>query len=287
MEERGYSPTNAFGKAIAEILGLECVMKRKSVFVLGLAFVVLFGRPTRADLRVAIWGDDDTCLSDIRSKVLNVGPFSTVDVVNIESDGVPTLAAASTYDSIMVFGGMEQWGSADSQSAGDVLADYADARGGIVTCTFVLGSSRGSWILKGRFDNDRYHVMKPVEWQIDGNRQMLGTVHYPNHLLMENVNTLDGGESSYRVPITQMVAGSVLVAEWSDGTPLVAVKELVDMGRRVDLNFFPPSSDVRNDFWQIGTDGDILLVNALTWAAPEPATLLLLGLGGLFLRRRR
>jgi len=41
----------------------------------------------------------------------------------------------------------------------------------------------------------------------------------------------------------------------------------IGSARRVDLGFFPPSSDVRSDFWNAGTDGDILMANALDWVS--------------------
>ena len=70
------------------------------------------------------------------------------------------------------------------------------------------------------------------------------------------------------------------MADWSNVLSLVAVKELPGLGRRVDLNFYPPSSTVRGDFWAVGTDGDWLMANLLAWAAvPEPSTVVLL-LGG-------
>ncbi len=256
----------------------------KLKFLFTLAVLLLSGAPSAAGLRVAIWGDENTRLTDVQSKISGAGSFAAVDVVNIVTQPMPSLAEALEYHSIMIFGGKEFW--AVSGEAGDILADYADAGGGVVTCTFVLGSNSGRWILGGRFDDDRYHVMVPVQSQTS-EHQTLGTVYHPAHPIMDGVNSFDGGSSSFRVPVTNLTTGSTLIADWSNGTPLVAVKDLLDMGRRVDLNFYPPSSDIIDDFWTVGTDGDILLANSLTWATPEPTTLLLLGLGGLMLRRKR
>jgi hypothetical protein len=38
----------------------------------------------------------------------------------------------------------------------------------------------------------------------------------------------------------------------------------------VGLNFYPPSSAVRTDFWQTNTDGGRLMANALLWAGKIP-----------------
>jgi hypothetical protein len=59
---------------------------------------------------------------------------------------------------------------------------------------------------------------------------------------------------------------ATLVAEWSDGLPLVASRK-IGLATRVDLNFYPPSSDVRADFWTATTDGAQLLANALTFVS--------------------
>ena len=79
----------------------------------------------------------------------------------------------------------------------------------------------------------------------------------PGNPLLAGVSSFDGGSSSFRNP-TGLAAGATQVAHWSDGTPLVAFK-----GRVVGLNFFPPSSDVRSDFWKSSTDGVRLMTNAL------------------------
>jgi len=265
-------------------------MKTKRRWCLVLAAIVFWvATPALANgLRVAVWGDNDDRIPDVVAKIQGAGAFASVDPVNLNTQGVPTLQQALAYDSILIFGGATRWSSTTRQMAGDVLADYADAGRGVVVGTFTLGSNVGSWILEGRWDDSsQYHVMVPITSQSSGH-QTIGMRHVPEHPLLTGVSTFDGGIGSNRVPITDLAPQSVLIADWTDGTPLVAAKELAGMGRRVDLNFYPPSSDGRSDFWQVGTDGDVLLANAVTWAAvPEPATLSLLALGGLTMLRRR
>jgi len=55
------------------------------------------------------------------------------------------------------------------------------------------------------------------------------------------------------------------VAIWSDAakTPLIGTRG----SKRVDLNFFPPSSDVTEGFWRSYTDGAKIIANSLNWIA--------------------
>ena len=126
---------------------------RGAVVLAVLVFVCQNPPPVQAGLHVAIWGDHDQRLADVQSKVFASGQFDAVDVVNIYSGVVPSLADTLAYDAIMVFGGLNGWGTSTSQAAGDVLADYCDAGGGLVTATFVLGSNAGTWPIPG-----------PVRW---------------------------------------------------------------------------------------------------------------------------
>jgi len=62
--------------------------------------------------------------------------------------------------------------------------------------------------------------------------------------------------------------GATVVAEYTTGAPLIIRAENVGPAntRRVFLNFYPPSIDARDDFWDTTSDGDQIMRNALLWA---------------------
>ncbi|KAJ6240934.1 btb (poz) domain-containing 2a-related [Anaeramoeba flamelloides] len=87
------------------------------------------------------------------------------------------------------------------------------------------------------------------------------------HPIMNGVSKLSGGRSSYRsnVKLNKCVN---LIASWNDGIPLVAEKQINSKyGRVVELNFFPVSSRCRFDFWDVNTDGQTLICNALEYTS--------------------
>ncbi len=223
-------------------------------------------------ITVALLADEDLRLADVSKKVVLTGKVDTADKYNIYTGALPTLSQLQAFDAVLVWGGSYLWSSQVSIDLGDLLADYVDSGGGVVVATFALGSNGGYWIPQGRFASDYYQCIIPALNQLDG-QATLGTVHQPFHPIMQGVNSFDGGSSSYRVDTT-IDPFANLIAEWSDREPLIATKDL-GIARRADLNFYPPSSDVRSDFWQTSTDGDMIMANALDWVAnaPDPFTL--------------
>ncbi len=212
--------------------------------------------------RVAIYGAPDaaTWNNDISNKVMSTSLFSRVDGYNVISgQPTPTLAQLQQYGAVMVY---SDGGFTDPTGFGNVLADYADGGGGIVLATFDFGSGVN---LEGRLSTGGYppftigSVVSSVTYSLAPDQ--------PLHPILSGATNFNGGTSSYHNGPITTTAGASLIAHWTDGQPLVATKQLT-AGRMVGLNFYPPSSDARADFWPAATtDGARLLANALFWAA--------------------
>jgi len=201
-----------------------------------------------------------TCyVKDVVSKILATGLFDTVDWLDARST-TPSLAQLLAYDAVLTYS--DGGGYFDPVAMGDILADYVDAGHGVVTGTF----TNASITLSGRWVSGGYEVIIPAGQQ-QGTNEFLGIVYDPGHPVMGGVATFDGGSSSYRPSGTGWAVGATLIADWTDGTPLVV--EGADP-LRIDLGFFPPSNVCRNDFWNDTSDGVLLMANALLYVAVEP-----------------
>jgi len=208
-------------------------------------------------MNVVVCGAADASrLTDIQAKLIGTGKFNTVTVIDV-SLVTPTLAELQAFDAVVVFSNA---GYANATALGDVMADYVDWGGGVVCMMF---ESAGSSWMQGRWNSQGYYAI-PRGSSTSGSSATLGTVYDPSHPILQGVTNFNGGSSSYRTVTFDISAGSTRVADWSDGRPLVVTK-VIGNTPRADLAFYPPSSDVRSDFWQAATDGARLMANALTW----------------------
>jgi hypothetical protein len=264
---------------------LETIMIRKLSFlttVLCLSAALTSASP----IKVAIVGApaDTSWNADVQAKLSATGFFSNVDIFDAASM-TPTLAQLLAYRSVLVF---NDTSFADSTALGNNLADYVDAGGGVVTAVF----ANASIPLGGRFSSADYYALEPAG-QDESTELTLGTIHELGSPLLAGVTNFDGGTSSFRSTGT-LNGAAIDVADWSNGSPLIA-RRTINGTARVDLNFYPPSSDARSDFWTSGSDGGLLMGNALLFTAgesvPEPATSALVGAGLLgvaaFFRKRK
>ncbi|QOI99886.1 MAG: PEP-CTERM sorting domain-containing protein [Phycisphaeraceae bacterium] len=228
---------------------------------LAAAAVLSAGQPRVAIVAAAAGSPGDSSFTDPRDKLLATGEFSAVDIIPVTAAGsTPTLDQLLAYDAVLV------WSNVNFNNAvllGDRLADYTDQGGGVVVATFANTSINTSRYLRGRFDTDNYHLIPPALGSSTG-RATLGTIGVPGHPIMDGVNTLDGGTSSFRPTTLNLTDHAVLVARWSDGRTLVAVSSRFPS--RVDLGLYPPSSDSSSMFWVASTDGARLMANALLYA---------------------
>lgn len=199
---------------------------------------------------------DQAWADEVRTQINSTGLVGTVDLFDARS-GTPTLAQLQNYGAILTYTDSSY---ANATAMGDVAADYVDSGGGVVQATF---SWHSSIPLAGRWQSGGY---SPLTYgsQAQGVTLTLGTVHDPSHPVMDNVSTFNGGSSSYHNDVNY-ATGSVAIADWSNGRPLAA--EMPGFSANIiGLNFYPPSSVARSDFWDTNTDGEWLLGNALFYA---------------------
>jgi len=202
-----------------------------------------------------------SCMEDITGKLRAAG------IVNIEpiyaQKRIPTLAELQRYAGVLVYS-YNSSAFLDGGLMGDVLADYIDNGGGVVISVFTNCNNLRNGFIKGRFLDGNYHPIMPArQHDTNGKRPLtLGRIHEPMHNIMSNVKSLDGGKSSFFCP-GALQPEAKLIADWSNGVPLV-VELQKKLGQVVALNFFPPSCDTGDPrFWQSNTDGGLLMANAL------------------------
>ena len=222
----------------------------------------------RALPKVALVESDNSFAADVQTKLIATGQFSAVDIIDAATV-TPTVVQLQAYRSVLVWSNSS---FVDSVALGNNIDTYLRAGGGVVVAVFA-NTDPGSLELQGAWATNGDSPMT-VANQSQGVELTLGTINVVGSPLLAGVSSFDGGSSSYHDPGT-LTAGAVDVADWSNGTPLIATK-LINGFQVVMLNFFPPSSDVSSDFWLASTDGTQLIVNALNYAgvasAPAVAT---------------
>ncbi|MBI2516092.1 MAG: PEP-CTERM sorting domain-containing protein [Opitutae bacterium] len=237
-------------------------------------------QPLRAQTVLVLFGSSSSTYgNDVVTKLQGSGLYP--GGVTLAGNATPTLAQLQQYNAVLVF--TDSGGFVDPIAVGNVLADYVDAGGGVVEAVF----SNGSISITGRWQTGGYTAFTSGG-QASGTTLTLGTVYDSLSPLLTGVTTFSGGTSSY-YSTGSLRSGAIRVADWSNGVPLVAISPGFN-GRIVSLNFFPPSSDIRSDFWDSSTNGLRLMTNSLNFVSiPEPSTCVLLSLGlvGLFWRNRR
>lgn len=230
--------------------------------LLALVAAVALATGVSAQTKVLICGSvaNQPYISDVQAKLTATGFFTAVDMFNTY-DSLPSMAQLTPYDAILVF---TDWDPVDTNILGDSLAAYINGGGGVVNCVF----STGSVPIGGDFAQPAYQVILPLG-QESGTMYSLGQLLEPCHPIVHGITNFNGGSSSYRSTSDSLAAGGQIIATWNDGAWLVATKENVGPAnaRRADLNFYPPSSDARSDFWDASTQGDTLMAYALLWVA--------------------
>lgn len=253
-----FPPSNAVGAGFwdqntdgARLMANACVWAAG-----GRVDVLLLGSPS-----TSVW------TTDVRQTLLRFGRVSgRIDILNIQT-GTPTAETLRGYDSVLVF---TDASPQDPTLLGNRLADYVDAGGGVVVGAFANFTGTG---LSGRLVQGGYLPLTQGP-SASGTALTLGAIAVPGHPILEGVASFSSGSSGLHVDCS-LRSGATLVVSWSNGRPLVATSR-PSVGKVVALNFYPPSSNARADFWPSSSDGGALLGNALVWSARNDVDLLVL-----------
>ena len=213
-------------------------------------------------VRVNIIGPSEsaTWYSDVISKITSAKntlyPGKTLTITqNNNSAYVGSDLTTSNFDCVLIWSD----GSYSNTSLGTNLNSYITAGGGFVICVF----ANASVALPITFSYTNTPTVFPGN-QNAGGGLTLGT-YTSSDPLMLGVTSFNIGTAGYGANGLTLQSGATTVAQYSNGNILVA-KKTIGTARTVSLNFFPPSSTVRSDFWSSSTNGGELMCNAIIWA---------------------
>ncbi len=204
---------------------------------------------------------------DVINKLAATGGFATVDGTSCNLS-TPSLADLQAYDRIFVF--TENIPN-DPAALGDNLAAYIDAgSGGVTVATF---SNRTGFGLAGDIVDLEYMAFDVADAApLESGRTLVPVTGWENSSVLAGVSNFNGGTASWRCN-SNVVAGAYEVARWDDGLPLWAFTVVPIQGGDdqlvVSLNFYPPSSDARPDYWDASSDGAALMSSAILFSGSE------------------
>ncbi|KAJ6239193.1 btb/poz domain-containing protein [Anaeramoeba flamelloides] len=189
-----------------------------------------------------------------------------VEFINVH-DRTPTFQEIKNFDSIFVF---SYNNFQDSVVIGDLLAKFVESGKGVVICSvnsLILGYKNE---IKGRI-LDFLPIGKGKA--IVNKRSKIGKIFYPNHPIMKNVKSFDGGICSFHIQsnLTKSINDDELllvIANYDDGNALITLRQKKPwFGVLVVLNFLPISDKKGEDFFLPSTDGDKIIANSVKFVS--------------------
>lgn len=217
--------------------------------------------------QVAIYGapGSPSWNGDVQSKILGTKLFIKVDTNYVAAPNpVPTITNLMHYESVLAY---DDTTFSDTAGLGNALASYITNGGGVVVATFAFTSGLA---LQGAISTNG-DLPFTIAAQANAASQTLVEDQSTN-VIFSGVTSFNGGTSGYD-DLVSIANGATQIGHWSGGTPLIAIKD-IPPGRIVGLNFYPPSSDARSDFWVSSTSGGALMANSLLWAGKVPPIIL-------------
>ncbi|MFT4699279.1 MAG: hypothetical protein ACI9SJ_002445 [Flavobacteriaceae bacterium] len=214
------------------------------------------GAPPITSVLVVASPGDPTWIDDVELKLEETAEIDADTYLS--NGGTPTLAELQAYDAVFLF---TDQGAVDPVALGNVLAQYVDGGGHVVDATFT-----GNVQITGAYTA---YSLYSNSGQSNGTNLGIGTIYDPADAILTGVTNFDSGTASYHNTGGTVDPGATVIADYDTGTPLIIKKDNVGTSgtaRRVFLNFYPPSSTVNPGFWNVASDGALLMRNALLWA---------------------
>lgn len=217
-------------------------------WVVGLG-VLGVGAQAEAQVRVMLLAHDDP--GPLAEALRGLDPSLEVTEVSLGFDEVPVEALAEQDVVLAWTNRVPPPGTA--ALLGDALADFVDARGGVIELPF---GQFGEQTIVGRWRDEGYACMGQAGDRV-GLQGQLGLVSDEEHPILRGVSrfTTTGG----RTGDAPLQRGAFELARYQDGQILVATRE-GERGRIGWLGFYPDPS-------RLGGDWGALLLQAIQWGA--------------------
>ena len=239
------------------LFGVFGICIRRLILILAVLAGLSVGVQRLSAAALLVYSDNSDWVNDVKSKIEATAVLDAPLTLFDAGAVTPSLRTLQLYDCVLVW---SNFAFDDAIVLGDNLADYVDGGGGVVVMTFANAGE--SLDIDGRWEAGGYDPITPLS-QTQNTQLTLGAKQQPSHPVLAHVQSFDGGSSSFH-GTGALAPDASLIAQWSNADPLIA--ELTNKaGRIVALNFFPPSSDQRSDFWDSSTDGGLLMANALSY----------------------
>ncbi|KAJ3438440.1 pep-cterm sorting domain-containing protein [Anaeramoeba flamelloides] len=152
---------------------------------------------------------------------------------------------------------------------GNMLAQYVEDGGGLVLCSINCLDSDDEHQLYGRIISPQFLPFGKHS-SISEQPCSIGQMVDSKHPILKKVKNFHGGEYSFRIKTKQVYRNSFVIARWEDGNILIAEKTFPknsSYGRVIALNMWPPNNKIDESCWNIKSDGQRLLTNAVEYAA--------------------
>lgn len=238
-----------------------------------LAMVALLSSSAAAQsLNVAVLGADEAgAIADVEfilQSDARIATTTSLDVINT----TPSVATLDGYDVVVVWN-KPPFVFNDENLLGSNLAAFNSNGGGVVEC---FGNGGVGQSLLGGWDGYYNVAVSNGGFPFLGTYS-LGTVQNPTHPAMAGVMTFSTGPWGY-YSTGGLSAQGVSVASYSTGGALIG--EHFAEPNIMWLNYFPFSTNHSNYGWDSGTDGGLILANAVAHCGPQgppPPTLSIAG----------